>query len=114
MKITDIKELIICGTPFDVEFLDKDAILFNDDYTRVCGLVDYDKCKISIIHREKKEETLKVLIHEILHTISESHCLNLNEKLVRTLSTELTAIITNNNNKILQTNKLTKIGLAKK
>jgi len=113
MKITDIKELIICGTPYDVEFLDEGEMLFDSNHDRVCGLINYDESKMSIIYREKKEETLKTLIHEILHAISESHCLNLSEKLVRTLSTELTAIITNNN-KILQTNKLTKIGLAKK
>lgn len=86
------KELTICGHKVNVKYK-KNIVEEGSD---CWGTWDNHKHEITLRLGMNSSQRAEVVLHEIIHAISDIHLLNLSEKAVKNLGIELLAVIRNN------------------
>lgn len=96
MKIP--KQIMVCGHKINIKYK-KNIIEEGSD---CWGTWDNDRHEITLRYGMNPSQRAEVLLHEVLHAISDIHLLNLTEKAVKILGIEILATVRNNRLNLLE------------
>jgi len=90
MLLKNLKSLLICGQKYKVVWKHD---LLGEDGCKLLGMCDYNKCVIYLEKGMDEHKIPHVLLHEVLHAISSTLDLGLNENKVDVISVEILNLI---------------------
>lgn len=84
------KNVKICGVPYQI------VVKNSMDMPNALGLCHSDQQQIWLLDSNTEETNTNVLLHEILHAVSDAYDLELSERQVNVLATALIALARDN------------------